>query len=542
MFPKSLRWRLPISYAGIALITALALGFVLVATLRSYYGQRELDYLRGNARAISEVFVRSNARGLSDEALNGQVMGFSFFSQTRVQLLDASEQLLADSGVPQAGDMLTVQFNQEVGYLPDAEARPGRPLFDWVMFFNRAEKSSSPAAFGAEVEIVNCVGGDEPCIQLLESEATPLPPLPNQGDVATDGMFVVSLAPQLYGFGLDGQGRGDSRRSDQLLEVPINDSQQNLIGYVHLSDGPAYGLDIVDSVAQGWLIASSIAIVLAAGVGWFISQRTSVPLTALTNVTARMANGELSARAEATREDEIGKLARTFNEMAEKIEETIVVLRRFVADAAHEIHTPLTALRTNLELLNDETSNEVFVQRALEQAKRLESLTDGLLQLSRIESDTTHEQNEVVELAALVREVSEFYASRADQAGITFDLDLPLTAVHVRLHPAQFRSVLGNLIDNAIKFTPENGTIKLAVKQVNHQVEVVVQDSGIGIPSDDLPLVFERFHRGRNAADYKGSGLGLAIVKALIERQKGRVRVESGSWGTRFSLQLAANG
>ncbi len=540
MFPKSLRWRLPISYAGIALITALALGFVLVATLRSYYGERELDYLRGNARAISEVFVRNMARGLPDEALNGQVMGFSFFSQTRVQLLDANQRLLADSGVPQTGDVLTVQFNEEVGYPPNMVARPGRPLADWVMFFNRDEQATS--GLGAEVQILNCDGSDERCLQLLESELTPLPPFANQGDVAADGMFAVSLAPQLYGFGLDGRVQGDSRRSDQTLEVPINDSQQNVIGYVHLSDGPAYGLDIVDSVAQGWLIASSIAIMLAAGVGWFISRRTSAPLTALTQVTARMAEGDLSARAESTREDEIGTLARTFNEMAEKIEETIVVLRRFVADAAHEIHTPLTALRTNLELLNGEASNAVFVQRALDQAKRLESLTDGLLQLSRIESDTTHEQDEVVNLVALVREVSEFYASRADQAGLSFELDLPPTAVNVRLHPIQFRSVLGNLIDNAIKFTPENGTIKLAVRQANNQVEVTVQDSGIGIPADDLPLVFERFHRGRNAADYKGSGLGLAIVKALIERQKGQVQVESGTWGTRFSLQLAVNG
>lgn len=538
MFPKSLRWRLPISYASIALITALALGFVLVATLRSYYGERELDYLRGNARAISEIFVRNIARGLPDDALNGQVMGFSFFSQTRVQLLDANQQLLADSGVPQSDDVLTVQFNEEVGYPPSIGARLGSRLFDWVMFFTRTEKLAEPA--GIAVEVTNCENSLEPCKRLLGPDENPMPEEGMNGP--EDSVFAMSLAPQLYGFGLDGRGRGDSRRSDQSLEVPINDNQHNLVGYVHLSDGPAYGLDIVDSVAQGWLIASSIAIMLAAGVGWFISQRTSAPLTALTQVTARMAEGDLSARAESSREDEIGTLAHTFNEMAEKIEETIVVLRRFVADAAHEIHTPLTALRTNLELLNGEASNAVFVQRALDQAKRLEALTDGLLQLSRIESDTSHEQNEVVDLIPLVREVSEFYASRADQAGLSFELDLPSGCVQVTLYPIQFRSVLGNLIDNAIKFTPENGTIKLAVRQVNHQVEVMVQDSGIGIPSDDLPLVFERFHRGRNAADYKGSGLGLAIVKALIERQKGRVQVESGSWGTRFSLQLAANG
>jgi signal transduction histidine kinase len=539
MIPKSLRWRLPISYAGIALITTLALGFVLVATLRSYYGERELDYLQGNARAIGELFVRNKARGLADNPLvDGLVMGFSFFSQTRVQLLDADQQLLVDSGVPSGNDNFTVQFNEAVAYAQDIELRPGPRLFDWVMFFSRAEKLVEPA--GIAVEVTNCENSLEPCKRSLGTDETPMP----EGGVNGPGdkMFAMSLAPQLYGFGLDGRGHDDTRRSDQSLEVPIMDSAQNLIGYVHLSDGPAYGLEIVDSVAQGWLIASSIAIALAAGVGWFISQRTSVPLTALTRVTARMANGELSARAEAAREDEIGVLARTFNEMANKIEETIVVLRRFVADAAHEIHTPLTALRTNLELLNGDASNALFVRRALDQAKRLELLTDSLLQLSRIESETVREQREMVDLITLVREVNEFYASRADQAGLSFELDLPATGVKVSLYPVQFRSALGNLIDNAIKFTPENGTIKLGVQQTREHIEVVVQDSGIGIPADDLPYVFERFHRGRNAVNYDGSGLGLAIVKVLMERQKGKIRVESGSWGTRFALQLSAIG
>jgi signal transduction histidine kinase len=110
------------------------------------------------------------------------------------------------------------------------------------------------------------------------------------------------------------------------------------------------------------------------------------------------------------------------------------------------------------------------------------------------------------------------------------------------LNPGQFRSALGSLIDNAIKFTPENGTIKLSLNRAEDRLEVVVQDSGIGIPPDDVPLIFERFHRGRNAAEYRGSGLGLAIVKALIERQKGKVWVESESRGTRFTLQLPVAG
>jgi len=106
------------------------------------------------------------------------------------------------------------------------------------------------------------------------------------------------------------------------------------------------------------------------------------------------------------------------------------------------------------------------------------------------------------------------------------------------LHPAQFRSALSNLLDNAIKFTPENGTVKLGVRQTGQNIELCVRDTGIGIPTEDVPLVFNRFHRGRNVSAYGGSGLGLAIVKAVMERQRGLVSVESSDAGTQFVLQL----
>ncbi len=236
-------------------------------------------------------------------------------------------------------------------------------------------------------------------------------------------------------------------------------------------------------------------------------------------------------------------LAQAFNEMAAKVEETIVVLRRFVADAAHEIHTPLTALRTNLELALAEDVNPTylsFVERAQEQVRRLQTLTDGLLQLSRIETAPASEKPEAMNLVAAVLELSEFYASQAEQAGLAFELELPDYPVVAHMDAAQLRSVLGNLIDNAIKFTPENGVVKLGLRQEQQVVLLSVQDTGIGIPVEDLVLVFNRFHRGRNVAAYAGSGLGLAIVKAIAERQRGRVSIASYGGGTQVTLQIPA--
>lgn len=120
----------------------------------------------------------------------------------------------------------------------------------------------------------------------------------------------------------------------------LRDGEGKSHGFIELSEGLAYGREAVDSVARGWLVASIIAVVLAAGVGWFISRRISAPVLALTNTTARMANGDLASRAAISSCDEFGTLAHSFNEMADQVEATVNALRRFASDAAHELNSP----------------------------------------------------------------------------------------------------------------------------------------------------------------------------------------------------------
>jgi signal transduction histidine kinase len=334
-----------------------------------------------------------------------------------------------------------------------------------------------------------------------------------------------------------------SIRSDQQAQagvIALND--QSPLGYVQISQGPAYGRAILSSVFLGWLIASLFAVLLAAGVGWIISRRITAPLLALTGVTGRMAKGDLSARATVTGRDEVGFLAHSFNEMASRVEETVLTLRHFVADAAHEIHTPLTALNTNLELAaseGDDSARSTFIEHAQQQLKRLETLTNNLLNLSRLETGSTRDEPSIVDITALVQQTSELYASQAEQKGILFTSELPAEKVVVRASAPQLRHALENLLENAIKFTSENGAITVGVSQNQNLVKLWVKDTGIGIPSEDLPHVFSRFHRGRNAAAYPGSGLGLAILKAIAERHQGQVQVESQlGQGTYFAMQL----
>jgi signal transduction histidine kinase len=229
--------------------------------------------------------------------------------------------------------------------------------------------------------------------------------------------------------------------------------------------------------------------------------------------------------------------------MAEQIEGLVSTLRRFVADAAHELNTPITVLQTDLELARtapDEDERARLMERLAGQVERLHVLVRSLLDLSRLEGKAGLKQHERVDLTGLAQSVSEFYASRAEQAGLFFELQLPDEPITVTGDPAQLRSALENLLDNALKFTPPNGTVRLVLARQDQQVFLIVEDTGIGIPEDDLPLLFRRFHRGRNAAAYPGNGLGLAIVEQIARLHGGSVKAENLAPGVRFTLRLDA--
>lgn len=333
-------------------------------------------------------------------------------------------------------------------------------------------------------------------------------------------------------------------RSDQSISRPVQKSDKaggRLVGHVRLSDAPAYEQVALLNVAQAWGLASLLGVLVAALTGLVVSAWLSRPLRSLTAASDRMARGDLSVRAEVDRGDEIGQLARSFNGMASRVEETVASLRRFVADAAHELGTPLTALQADLELAEThaQTDDERrLIGRATTQAHRLGALATGLLRLSRLEARDALPEPERLDLAALVRHLADAFASRADQAELELTLDLPDCEVPIVGHVDRLRIAIGYLLDNALKFTPAGGSVVLGLRAEAGSARVWVADTGIGIPPDDMPALFERFHRGRNASAYEGSGLGLAVVRATAEVHGGSVHAESSEAGSRFELIL----
>jgi len=254
------------------------------------------------------------------------------------------------------------------------------------------------------------------------------------------------------------------------------------------------------SPIPGIVIAGSIAVALAAIVGWWISRRITQPVLQLTTVTQHMAAGDLSRRADITRGDELGTLAHSFNEMADQVETTITTLRRFVSDAAHELHSLLTALQTDLELSAgelDEARRAALIEQAQQQAVRLRELADSLLDLSRVEAVGSQTSHAVVNLNDLLRDLSEPYASQAEQAGLTLSLDVLPEPIEIHGDPAQLRRAIGNLVDNAIKFTAEGGAITIELEKNAGAIELCVRTRA----SASLKMIF----RSCSAASIAGA-------------------------------------
>jgi signal transduction histidine kinase len=497
ILPRSIRRRLPLSYAAVALFTALVLGAVLLSALRLYYRDREADYLARSASYIQAALAESMAAGVTDENLQDQVTELARLTETRVELVDGQGMAMADSG--------TFDFTQQ------------RQL----ALQERLEGFRTRSGVPPVPEASRLLGTN------VETGRLPL---------------VIPRIESLYIFL---PGRADREyQSDLSTTVTVRHQESGeTLGYLVVSGGPGYSQGILSGVALAWAVAGAVAVLLAALVGWLASRRMSRPLLGLTGVTAKMADGDLSVRADVRRQDEFGALAVSFNDMAERLQAFILTLQRFVADAAHELNTPLTALRNSLDLALEEEDRAVqtaLIKDGRSQVGRLEELAQGLLDLSRLESGELGPEHRPVDLVSLALKISESYASQAEQAGLAFTLNGPLEVGEylVQGDAAQLRRALGGVLDNAIKFTPEGGTVGLGISAGERWVTLQVEDSGIGIPEKDLPLLFNRFHRGGNTAGYPGSGLGLAIVRAIVLRHGGEVWAENTGRGARITLRL----
>jgi two-component system sensor histidine kinase MprB len=279
---------------------------------------------------------------------------------------------------------------------------------------------------------------------------------------------------------------------------------------------------------------------VAAALGLLVARTALAPVRRLTATTEAVTETrDLSQRIESTStgDDELGRLATSFNTMLGALEDSSRAQRQLVADASHELRTPLTSLKTNIEVLArgnklSPESREQLLHDIVEQIDEMTALIGELIELAReARPDAVAEPARDVRLDLVAADAIE--RTRRNRPGIEFETDFDESVVHGA--PSTIERAVGNLLDNAAKWTPPGGQVEVAVRQG----EVAVRDHGPGISDEDLPYVFDRFYRSRAARGMPGSGLGLAIVKQVAESHGGSVvaeRPEDG--GTLMRLRL----
>ena len=330
------------------------------------------------------------------------------------------------------------------------------------------------------------------------------------------------------------------------------DLKQNdeVIGYLDVSYYSPYYLNesdfrFLDSLNRILLVVGICAAVAAAAAGAVLAKSLSVPLLKVTEITRKISDGDYGARLETEngQTQEIAALSGAVNHMAESLERQETLRRRLTSDVAHELRTPVANVSLNLEMMLDEVwePTKDRLQSCYEELGRISGIISDLEKLRQMEAENMNLELEPVNLLELAQAVETAFEPDLKKKKLTCEVSGEAAAVmgdQRRLH-----QVIFNLVSNAVKYSTEGGSIQIRVKQEKHKAVLIVEDQGIGMAEEELPLIFERFYRTDLSRSRKtgGAGIGLAIVKAIVQAHQGTVTVTSKvGCGSRFTVTLPA--
>ena len=345
---------------------------------------------------------------------------------------------------------------------------------------------------------------------------------------------------------IDGTIVYDDRANDVLGSVDVKEDGSNVASAPIIVDGEKVGTVLVrvpgsetlltkfdedfrDKSYNAMIFAAVIALIIAMVMGAIFVRTIAAPVKKITNAAKALKEGDYSARTGMTGSDEIARLGNMFDLMADSVESNRKLERRLVTDVAHELRTPLMAIQSTVEAMIDGVfkPDAERLETLNSEVHRLSRLVDALLKLSRLESRTKPIEQKKVDLTEMLSSVVQTHQAYIHDAGLNLEFEYD-PHVYVFGDADLLRQATANLISNAVRYTPEGGTITIMARKGDLMGQIVVKDTGIGLTPEEAKLVFQRFWRadsGRARAT-GGLGIGLSVVKEIVEQHNGWVRVE----------------
>ncbi len=411
------------------------------------------------------------------------------------------------------GNTLETIAAQTAGQIGEAVEEGGEHFNELVPIV-----SNNSAATGAQITVFNIngalVAASDQSVTRLYTTSMPVTAV---NSVGVETMFGAS--PIFY--------EGDELGSVQIglpLSIPQADARRNWL-----------------LIGLGYIVFTLLGLLASLN----LINRLTAPLQTLGDTATALAAGDLAQRVPNPADDEIGAVGKSFNQMADEIEAMVAEQRAFASNASHELRTPLTGIRIRTEALLDaplsEADQRLYIEEVDQEAQRLSGLVDDLILLSRVDANRLAIGQEQVDVLRVIQAEMRAAQTLIATKQLTVDLDaLPDADYVVQANLNHVRTVMRNVLNNAIKYTPAEGEVTLTARSIENAVQVVIKDNGIGIAAADLPNIGKRFFRADKAHSRQtpGVGLGLSLVKAIMAVYKGEFRIQSDGVDTGTTVTI----
>jgi len=330
-----------------------------------------------------------------------------------------------------------------------------------------------------------------------------------------------------------------------VIVVPLNDTKEQHIGYVLASANPSELAKDWRALAGRMFMVAVVVLIITVIVSWLATLHTTRPIHEITDTVDRFARGDYSARAEVSSDDELGKLADSFNLMADTLERQEKQRSEFIANVSHELKTPMTTISGFADGILDGTipreKEQEYLAVISNETHRLSRLVRNMLNVSSMSAkDPEVIRSKSFDLTELIVQTMLSLEGKINDKGLDVDADFPEESIHALGDRDSITQVVYNLLDNAVKFADKDSVLKVSLWKQSGRAYVAISDHGQTIPSDDLPLIFDRFHKSdkSRSVDKDGVGLGLYLVKTILDNHREDIFVTSENGLTTFTFTL----